>query len=266
MEVICAQLTATQNKAENLTNALDAIKKASNNGGDLILFPEFFMYHASENTGMLLKDIAEPLDGNFVSRLAEAAAKYNIYIVCGVYEQIKNDDLVYNTIVTLNKSGKLVSKYRKTHLCDSWNVNESRFVKAGTNKFEVLQTEFGKIGIIVCYELRYPEISRYLTLEEIDILLIPAAWYSGGYREEHWKYLAKARAIENTIFVCAANQGNEPFCGRSVIIDPLGIILSSAGIGDELIKSSIDLTRLKNARKSNPCLSNIVNNLYTSIV
>lgn len=261
MKVVCAQLKATKDKEKNLTKALDAIKEASNQGGNLILFPEMFMCYTPENDGPTPKEVAESLDGEFVSALSKAAAEYKIYVVCGIYEQIDNSELVYNTIVTLNNKGELVSNYRKTHLCDSWNVNESKLVKAGTEKFEVLQTEFGKIGIIICYELRFPEISRFLTLQDIDILLIPAAWYSGGYREEHWGSLTKARAIENTIYVCATNQSNDPFCGRSAIIDPMGVNLSNAGLGEELISASIDLKRLEEVRKNNPCLSNIVNDL-----
>jgi len=118
------------------------------------------------------------------------------------------------------------------------------------------------MGIIICYELRFPEISRYLTLHDIDILFIPAAWYSGGLKEEHWQTLTRARAIENTVFVCATNQPDEPFCGRSMMINPMGVIMSSAGKEETLISSSIDLEDIKKTRVKNPCLHNIVNNLY----
>lgn len=261
MKIVNAQISSTTNKETNLEKAIKAIKEAKKEEADLILFPEMYMFYTSIN-GIVPKEVAEPLNGEFVKRLSEAAKEHKIYVVCGVHELDNIANSVYNSVVTINKSGELISSYRKTHLCDSWNVNESDLFKAGKKPFEIIETEFGKIGILICYELRFPEISRYLTNENIDILLVPAAWYSGGYKEEHWIHLVKARAIENTIFVCAVNQAQEPFCGRSTIIDPMGVMLSSAGKEEQLISGKIDVEYIKKVREVNPCLNNIVDGIY----
>lgn len=263
MKVIGAQLSATTNKEQNLQKAIKAIEEAKSDSADLILFPEMYMCNTSDAKGPSPADISEPLDGPFVSALSKAAKANQIYVICGIYEFAEDSNLPYNSVITLNKNGKLISNYRKTHLCDSWNVNESDVFTAGKEPFEVLDTEFGKIGIIICYELRFPEISRFLTLHDIDILLVPAAWYSGSFKEEHWQILTRARAIENTVFICAVNQPQDPFCGRSIISDPMGVVISSAGTGEGLITGTIDLHLLKDIRQHNPCLNNIVKGIYS---
>ncbi len=263
MRIASVQIAASADKKLNLKRALDYIKKAKNAGADLILFPEMYMYLYSKTSGLTPADIAEPLDGQFVSTLMHAARENGIYVVCGIFESVPNqNERAYNSVVFISKTGELLSSYRKTHLCDAWGVRESDQFVPGTAPFQIIETELGKFGLVICYELRFPELSRLQAINDVDILLTPAAWYSGTLKEEHWEILIKARAIENTIFVCGSNQSSELFCGRSMIVDPMGVVLSSTGEEEAMIFADIDLNRKNRVREKAPSISNRVPSLY----
>ncbi|WHY67709.1 carbon-nitrogen hydrolase family protein [Neobacillus sp. SuZ13] len=253
MKVAIAQLTTSINKTSNLEKALQYIKKAKEKGADFVVIPEFYMVLATPKTGVLPADAAEPLDGPFVSALKEAARDNEIYVVCGMYES-KNDDKgrAYNTTVLIDRSGQLLHSYRKTHLYDAFSYKESDTIIPGENQYRVVETEFGKIGLMVCYELRFPEIARQFALQEADVLFVPAGWMAGPMKEDHWQTLIRARAIENTMFVCGADLVGPEFTGRSMIVDPMGVVLASGGEEETLIIAEIDLERIQRVREKLP--------------
>ncbi|GHI01459.1 carbon-nitrogen hydrolase family protein [Neobacillus kokaensis] len=257
MRVATAQLQTSTDKKANLEKALKYITKAKSLGADFVIFPEFYMVLATPGSGVLPAEAAEPLDGPFVSALTKAAQENDIYVVCGVYES-KPDELkrAYNTTVFIDRSGKIVQAYRKTHLYDAFKFKESDTIIPGDNEYQVVETEFGKIGLLVCYELRFPEIARQLVLQEADVLFVPAGWVSGPMKEDHWQTLLRARAIENTVFVCGANLVGNIFTGRSITVDPMGIILSSGSEEEALILSDIDLDRTERVREKLPSVAN----------
>src|SRR5690606_13835956 len=129
-------------------------------------------------------EVAEPLDGPFLKGLTEAARENEIYVVCGLFETKPGDkQRAYNTTVFINRSGEILQAYRKTHLYDAFNYKESDTTIPGDNDYQVVETEFGKIGLLVCYELRFPEISRQLSLQGADVLFLPAGWVAGAMKE-----------------------------------------------------------------------------------
>lgn len=261
MRIASIQIAASPLKQENLNKALDYIGKAKKAGADMILFPEMFMFRKPEDAA--LADLAEPLDGPFVSALKKAAAEQGLYVVCGVYEQdAASNERVYNTVVVISDKGDIAAVHRKTHLCDAWDVVESTDFIPGDQAFEVIETEFGRIGLVICYELRFPEVTRLQAVSGMDILLVPAAWYGGTLKEAHWETLLKARAIENTMFVAASNQNGDLFCGNSMIIDPMGVTLARAGEEEGMILADIDLSRIDRVKKKVPCMANRVPHLY----
>ena len=266
MRVAIAQLSTSIDKSANLEKAIQYISKAKGLGANFVIIPEFFMALATPKSGVLPVDVAEPLDGPFVTRLMEAARQNEIYVVCGLYESKPDDrERAYNTTVLINRSGQLVHSYRKTHLYDAFSYHESDTIIPGDNQYKVVETEFGKIGLMVCYELRFPEIARQFALQEADILLVPAGWVAGPMKEDHWQTLIRARAIENTIFVCGANLVGDIFTGRSVIVDPMGVIQASGGEEEALIVSDIDLTRIQRVREKLPSVKNRKPEFYTTI-
>ncbi|MED4203311.1 carbon-nitrogen hydrolase family protein [Neobacillus mesonae] len=253
MKVAIAQLSTSVDKKENLEKALEYIVKAKSSGADFVIVPEFYMALATPKTGVTPAQVAEPLDGPFVSALKDAARKNEIYVVCGTYESKPDDpNRAYNTTVFINRSGELIHSYRKTHLYDAFSFKESDTIIPGENPYKVVETEFGKIGLMVCYELRFPEIARQFALQEADILFVPAGWMAGPIKEDHWETLLRARAIENTMFVFGANLVGEGFTGRSVMVDPMGITIASGGEEETLITADVDLDRIRRVREKLP--------------
>lgn len=265
MKVAIAQLTSTLDKTQNLQKAVEYVGKAKAAGADFVIFPEMYSAAATPKSGVRPSEVAEPLDGPFVSRLAQAAREQGIYVVCGVYESIEGDqDRAYNTTVFFNRSGELIKAYRKTHLYDAFSYMESDYIAAGNTPYEIIETEFGKIGLIVCYEVRFPEIARQFALQGADLLFVPAGWVAGPMKEDHWETLVRTRAIENTMFVCAADQVGNIFAGRSMIVDPMGVIVASAGEEETLLVAELDLDRIQRVRGKLPSVANRRPELYTN--
>lgn len=256
MRIAIAQLISSPDKEKNLIKAKQSIEKAKKMGADLVCIPETFMIYLPPTSTVNYADIAEPLDGPFVSGLAEAARENQIYVICGMYEPELNEDVrAYNTTVVLNRDGKLIHSYRKTHLYDAFSYQESKSVIPGNGPLQVFDTEFGKIGLLVCYELRYPEITRQLVLQGADVIMIPTAWLAGSLKEEQFEILVRSRAIENTVYVCASDQVGNTLAGRSMIIDPMGLIIGSAGEEESIFVSDIDFDRIKRVREKNPSVA-----------
>lgn len=253
MRVAIAQLSTSVDKTANLEKAIQYIAKAKSLGADFVIIPEFYMALATPKSGVLPVDAAEPMDGPFVTALKEAARENEIYVICGLYES-KSDDQkrAFNTTVFIDRSGQLVHSYRKTHLYDAFSYHESETIIPGDNQYKIVETEFGKIGLMVCYELRFPEIARQFALQGADILFVPAGWVAGPMKEDHWQTLIRARAIENTMFVCGANLVGDIFSGRSIMVDPMGVILASAGEEETLLVTDIDLDRIHRVREKLP--------------
>lgn len=263
MKISIAQVTASEEKEKNLEKAKEYAKKAKDSGSDIIVFPEVFMVFVPAKSDVKLAEVAETLDGKFVKEICAIAKENDLYIIFGMYEKnIDELERAYNTIVCIDRNGDIIHSYRKTHLYDAFITKESNRVVPGTEDFGVVETEFGKIGLMICYEVRFPEISRKLTLQGADLIIIPTAWVKGEMKDEHWSTLLKARAIENTTYVVGANQIGNIFSGLSMIYDPMGVRIASAGEEEILISAEIDLERIKRVREKLPCLKNRRPELY----
>jgi predicted amidohydrolase len=257
MKVAVVQLKSSSDKKANLQKAKEYIKKAKNRGADFVLLPEMYMAFLHPKLGQSrYTEIAEPLDGPFVSGLAECAKENQLYIICGIFESKAGENTrTFNTTVFLGRNGELLQAYHKTHLYDAFNYKESDSIIPGSTPQDVIETEFGKVGMMVCYEIRFPEISRRLAMKGADFLFIPAAWVDGVMKEEHWKTLLRARAIENTVYVFAADQIGNNFSGQSMIIDPMGVVKANAGEEETIILSEIDLERIQRVREKLPSVT-----------
>ncbi|MCM3568472.1 carbon-nitrogen hydrolase family protein [Neobacillus mesonae] len=253
MKIAIAQLSTSVDKTANLEKARQFIAKAKSFGADFVVLPEYYMALATPKSGVTPAEAAEPLDGPFVSALKDEAREKEIYVICGTYESKPEDVMrAYNTTVLIDRSGKLVHSYRKTHLYDAFSFKESDTIIPGENPYKVVETEFGKIGLMVCYELRFPEIARQFALQEADILFVPAGWIAGPMKEDHWQTLLRARAIENTMFVIGANLVGPSFTGRSAAVDPMGVMIASGGEEETLILADIDVNRIRQVREKLP--------------
>lgn len=200
---------------------------------------------------------AEPIDGPFVQTLAKLARSTETNVVAGVFER-GDDERVYNTLVVLDQRGELVSTYRKVHLYDAFNYLESDRLIPGTEEPPVLDDLLPglHVGLITCYDLRFPEITRSLVDRGADVIVVPAAWVAGPLKENHWTTLVRARAIENTSYVVACDQCGRTCAGNSMVVDPQGVIVASLGEQEDVLTAELDITRIREARRTNPSLAN----------
>ena len=248
------QMGAAADPAENLRKAERFVAEAMELcAPDLIVFPENCMSDA-EGDIRTKNAWAQALDGPFVSGMQRLARENGVYIVFGMREKAEGDEdlRVYNTVVMLDDKGGIVSTYRKTHLYDAFGHKESDAVKAGDALFEPVETPFGKIGLFVCYEVRFPEVARDQRAKGAEIILMPTAWVKGDMKSLHFETLVRARAIENTVFLLACDQYSGTRMGESLAVDPMGVTLASGGEGEKVIPVFIDTDRIAEVRRKLP--------------
>ena len=263
-KVAIVQFKASTTKEQNLKKILDYIKKASKRGAQLCAFPEFMMFYTKPSqTPKELASLSETINGNFVKTISKAAKKHSIQVIGTFYEKSNKKNRVYDTSFLINKSGKVVSKYRKIHLYDAFGFKESKKMVPGSKIVKPSQTTLGKIGMLICYDLRFPEMSRSLALSGSEILVAPSAWVKGKNKEDHWITINKTRAIENGCYVVAPDQVGNIYCGRSIVVDPFGKILldmkKRQGIGVVNISSE----KIKKTRTVLPLLKNRRSDTYS---
>jgi len=247
MKIAAAQISCSlDNPDANLLKVRDFSAQAKQSGVELIVFPEMI------DTGYSMPAIqahAASWDNGFVPGLQEVARELSIAIVSGVSE--RDGAFIYNSQVVIDQRGKIITKYRKTHLFGVPPIEEDKVFSSG-NRF----TSFGfgdlRFGLSICYDLRFPEMYRKLVTEQgVDVLVVSSAWPFP--RVEHFRTLALARAIENQSYVIAANRVDKDdgisFCGSSAIIDPGGGIIASASQDrEELIEAELSEDVLNSVR------------------
>ena len=237
--------------AANLA-ALDRVEDLAG-GADLIVLPEAFAREFGE-PGSDLAPYAEPLDGPFASRLGDLAAKHDISVLAGMFERSDGATHPYNTLVLAGADRQTV--YRKIHLYDSFGYRESDTLTAGPTRPVTVSVGDVRVGLMTCYDLRFPELARALSEEGMDVLLVPAAWVAGPGKVMQWQTLLRARAIENVCWVVAAAQPGPRYCGHSMVVSPLGEVVAEAGDGEEVLSVTLDLDEVRRARDLNPSLAN----------
>lgn len=260
------QMKSSINKQDNLLESLKYIKEAAYRRADYIFFPEFQMaFSSSTQTPDELYNSAEPLaNSKFLKKICKYSEKYKIGIVGTFFEKnpYQTDKKVFDTAFCTNKNGKIVSVYRKLHLYDAFGFKESLKFNRGDEIPKLVPTTIGKMGLMICYDIRFPELSRILTVNGADIIVIPSGWVHGIMKEEHWITMLKARAIENGVYVIAPNQVGNIFCGRSMIVDPLGSILTDLGDKRGIEYVEIQKERISEVRKTLPLLKNRRSDIY----
>ena len=265
-KIALVQFKASTKKEKNLNTILNYIKKASTRGAKLCAFPEFMMFYTSSSqTPKQLFDLSETIKGNFVTTIAKCAKEQSIQVVGTFYERSKKNNRVYDTSFLINQYGNVVSTYRKIHLYDALGFRESDKMTAGSKIAKPVKTTIGKLGMMICYDLRFPEMSRTLANAGSEILVIPSAWVKGKMKEEHWLTINKTRAIENGCYVIAPDQVGNIYCGRSVVVDPFGKILVDMKKRQGISVVDIDYNKIKQTRKVLPLLQNRRTDVYSSL-
>jgi predicted amidohydrolase len=254
MRVAAVQFTSSSDKADNLDRLRGLIKEAAGEGVQLVITPEASM-HGFGTPADPLAPVAESLDGPFVTGLAESAREHGVTIVAGMFESVPDDPAhAYNTVVALGADGALLGRYRKLHLFDALGWMESeRLARSPVEPLAVAVGEF-TVGVITCYDLRFPELARVLVDAGADVLVVPAAWVAGPHKVDQWRALLTARAIENTVYVAAAGQGPPEYSGNSAVIDPFGVVLAELNGTEGVVVADVTVERLNEVRQRMPSL------------
>lgn len=261
--VAAVQMTSTENRRRNLEAARRLARRAAAEGAELVAFPENFSYLRPEGSPVRVSD---PLDGELVSELGELARELGCWLLAGsIPEKIPRRRRIHNTSLLLDSTGRLVARYRKIHLFDveipgRVAFRESRVVVPGTRAV-VARTPLGGLGLTVCYDLRFPELYRKLTLLGAQVLFVPSAFtaYTGRF---HWLPLLRARAIENQCWVVAPAQvgrhaPSRRSWGHTTIVDPWGTVVATLERGTGVVTATIDLDFVDEVRAGLPSLEHV---------
>jgi predicted amidohydrolase len=247
MQVVLVQQSSSLDPADNRARLGSVVPE----GADLVVLPEAFARDFGE-PGSDLTPCAEPLDGPFVTEVERVAAARDTTVVAGMFEQ--TDGPPFNTVVV--RGGGIHLDYRKIHLYDSFGYRESDVLAAGAIEPATFDLGGTTVGVMTCYDLRFPELARRLVDAGAEVILVPSAWVAGPRKVDHWTTLLRARAIENTVYVVGVGQPAPRYTGHSTVIGPLGDVLVEAGDDDEILTVDLDPGAVAEARRTNPSLAN----------
>lgn len=266
MKLAILQMKVQEEKSKNLEKVEELFKGRRTRDADLVLLPE--MFNCPYETDRFA-DYAEEIPGETTSLLSDLASDSDTYIVGGSIPE-KADDKVFNTSAVFNPEGEMIGKHRKAHLFrvdypGRIQFDEAKYLDAG-DEVTVLETELGKMGVAICYDLRFPELFRSMTGVGSKMVLIPAA-FNTTTGPAHWRTVLRTRAIDNQLFVAAASparnrSSNYKAYGHSLAVDPWGEVLSEAGEGEESLYVDIDLDRVEEIRKRLPLLKSLRPEIY----
>lgn len=257
MRVSIGQFAATTDKAANLSTIEELVGQASGQGSRLLVLPEMVMYCFSRKMDDAFVAAAEEIPGGFSRAITAMAARYSIGIVAGMTEATAGGSRPFNTVYVAGPDGEQLAGYRKVHLYDAFAARESDTI-APSNVMEpaVFDLDGIRFGVATCYDVRFPESFRAVIDHGADVVVLPAAWAPGAHKEDHWKTLVRARAIENTSYVLAAGQVPPQWTGGSLAVDPVGVVLAELGERPGIASVEVSKDRVSDVRKTNPCLSN----------
>jgi len=252
--IAVAQFAPTVDRAANLETLRDLATLAASRGAKLVVFPEYSAFFEAQ-LGPESVAAAEPLDGEFVAGLAAIAKVLGVHLVAGMLETTTDPARLSNTLVAVDPGGVLIAKYRKMHLYDAFGQRESDFVVAGPiEPPETFIVDGLTIGLQTCYDIRFPEVTRRLADAGVDVVLLPSEWVRGPLKEQHWRTLVTARALENTLYIAAADQAPPIGAGNSMIVDPMGVELATVGDQTDVGIAWVSRSRIEEVRARNPAL------------
>jgi deaminated glutathione amidase len=261
--IAIAQIKSSANKHENLEKARGLIRKANSQSAQLIAFPEFLMaFSPGEESAAELAARAESLEGRFVSALKDVAKASHIAILASIYETCEIPDRVYDTVLWIDSDGNIAAVYRKIHLYDAFGFKESDKFHPGADIVAPVSCAEARCGMMICYDLRFPEMARMLALGGAEILLAPSGWVQGDMKLDHWETMIKARALENGCYVVAPDQTGNIYIGHSLVVDPFGRIVLDMGEAEGLDIVDLDVGIIAEAREKLPLLKNRRTEVY----
>ena len=259
IKIATIQFRVAADKNENISHLAELIDSGHIRGADILVLPEMWNcpYKAK-----LFPLYAEPEGGETWKAMSETARKSNAYLVGGSVPEVDNEGHVYNTCYVFNRNGEQIGKHRKVHLFDV-NFGEKAFHESDTltggDSFDTFETEWGKIGVNICFDVRFPEGMRLQALAGAKIIFVPAAFMMNT-GEAHWNMNMRMRAVENQVFLVADAPMRDKSLGyeawaHSMVIDPWGNVLTDMGIDEGVAVTEIDFDFTDRVKKELPLMS-----------
>lgn len=259
VSIAVAQFAPKPDVEENLATVGVMAATAAGRGARLVVFPEYSSYF-SPKLGADFVDAAQSIDGPFIDGIRALARQLGVYVVIGLVEALpstgdEQQAQFSNTLVAISSAGDVVATYRKLHLYDAFGDLESEWVRAGDIEPPHIFDFFGfRVGLQTCYDLRFPEVTRRLVDAGATLVAVPSEWVRGPLKEQHWRTLVTARAIENTLYIAAADHAPPIGVGNSMIVDPMGVEIATIGEVSDVVTATIDTARVSRVRALNPAL------------
>lgn len=266
MRIALIQMNVTSDKKDNLFCTEEKVKRAADMGADIAILPEMF---CCPYTNESFIENAEPCQGNIWNTMSKLAKGNNIYIVAGSIPESDNGK-IYNTSFVFNRAGEQIARHRKLHLFDINIEGGQRFFESDTftpgDCITTFETEFCTLGLCICFDMRFPEVSRLMTLNGARVIIAPAA-FNMTTGPAHWEILFRQRAVDNQIFtigVAPARDVKAEYVsyGNSIICSPWGTVLKRAGCEEEMVVHDINLEDINSIRAQLPLLKARRNDIY----
>ncbi|MCT4632398.1 MAG: carbon-nitrogen hydrolase family protein [Firmicutes bacterium] len=269
LKIALIQMDVVKDKNENLKNARKLIDRASNQGAELVVLPEIF--NGPYNM-KLFKDYSEGYPGPSTTMLANAAKENGITLVGGSITE-RDRDKLYNTSYIFGPDGNLLGKHRKVHLFDvdikgKITFKESDVFTPGDD-ITVIDTVFGRIGVCICYDIRFPELARLMAMRGAEVIIVPAA-FNTTTGPAHWHTTTRQRAVDNQVYygICSParskGKGYKSY-GHTMIVDPWGEVIAEADIDEEIIFGEVDFKEIHRIRQELPLLNHLRDDIYEII-
>lgn len=261
------QMKVSDSKEKNISNAVELIEKVSKEGADIAVLPEMFCCPYDNS---YFKLFSEKQGGMAYKAMSNVAKEFGIYVVAGTIPEMENDK-VYNTAYVFDKNGELIAKHRKMHLFDIDIEGGQYFKESDTftpgRDVTVFETEFCKMGLAICYDIRFPELSRLMAAEGAEVIIYPAA-FNMTTGPAHWELSFRARALDNQIYTIGVAPARDMEAsyhsyGNSIVASPWGNVLNRMDENSGYIIQEIDLDYVKKVREELPLLKHVRRDIYT---
>ncbi|WP_039054953.1 deaminated glutathione amidase [Enterobacter sp. Bisph1] len=251
MIVATGQFVVTPDWRTNAQTCVELMAQAAQGQASLLVLPEAILARDDADPFFSVK-AAQPLDGGFLSLLRSESQRNNLTTVLTVHVP-STQGRALNTLVVL-RGGEIIAQYAKLHLYDAFNMQESARVDAGQQLPPLITVEGMQVGLMTCYDLRFPDLAMALALQGAELLVLPSAWVRGPLKEQHWATLLSARALDTTCYIVASSECGTKNIGLSRVIDPQGVTIASATQEPQLIFAEATPERVAQTRESLPVL------------